>query len=111
MYEDVKGVAHGADKARLASWVSDSSEPGYTLRPYPTQPLFAYVLWFAITSFAVTKNKTIFEAMLKQTGKDIISINQMTTLSSYAKNTALYTMYLIFLSWCTMKNINCISEH
>ena len=59
MYEDVKGVAHGADKARLASWVSDSSEPGYTLRPYPTQPLFAYVLWFAITSFAVTKNKTI----------------------------------------------------
>ena len=58
MYEDVKGVARGADKARLASWVSDSSELGYTLRPYPTQPLVAYVLWFANTSFVVTKNKT-----------------------------------------------------
>ena len=54
MYEDVKGVARGADKARLASWVSDSSELGYTLRPYPTQPLVAYVLWFANTSFVVT---------------------------------------------------------
>ena len=58
MYEDVKGVARGADKARLASWVSDSSELGYTLQPYPTQPLVAYVLWFANTSFVVTKNKT-----------------------------------------------------
>ena len=85
MYEDVKGVARGADKARLASWVSDSSELGYTLRPYPTQPLFAYVLWFANTSFLSLKKEQICETLI--------------------------IFVMVYHHGTTMANINCISVH
>ena len=96
MYEDVKGVARGADKARLASWVSDSSELGYTLRPYPTQPLFAMSSGLQLHHLLSLKTKQFCEAMLKQTGKDIISIYHMTTISSYAKTCAKNTRGLYF---------------